>query len=401
MDIHVSPSHARNFLLTHHGLAGEPRFHGRDGLISFIRQAGCIQFDPVDSCGRNADLVLQARIPDYRPAWLYGELYENRRLVDYFDKNLAIFPIEDWPYFERMREYFRSHRRLTPAVRDACAEVLRQIKANGGVLSSQGADIPGKVDWAWAPTKLSRAALEALYFQGELIVHHKVGTIKHYAPARDHIPGTILSSPDPHADDEEYLAWHIKRRIGAVGLLWNRPSDAWLAIMGLTGPGRKNAFARLEQEKEILPVRVEGIKDVMYIRKEDEALLSGSSKKPAVVPRVEFIAPLDNIMWDRRLIEALFGFSYKWEIYTPQADRKYGWYVLPVLWKGEFAGRIEMSADRKKGLLSVKEFWPEKAFASSSREDRRDFASTMGKRCEEFAAFNGCTDIQYATDMKV
>ncbi|AEC02594.1 winged helix-turn-helix domain-containing protein [Parasphaerochaeta coccoides] len=395
MNLRISPAHAKNFLLTYHGLVGEPRFQGHEGIIGFVRQAGCIQFDPVDSCGRNADLVLQARIPDYRPSWLYNELYDNRRLVDYFDKNMAIFSIEDWPYFERMRKYFRAHPRLTPTIRNACAEILRQIADNGGVLTSQDADIPGKVDWSWAPTKLSRAALEALYFQGDLIIHHKVGTIKHYAPTREHIPAEILNVSEPHPHDGEYVAWHVKRRIGAVGMLWNRPSDAWLAIMGMSGETRKAAFSLLEQRGDIIPVHIDGLKDVLYIRREDEPLLQTCITKKNEVRRLEFIAPLDNIMWDRRLIEAFFGFSYKWEIYTPQADRKYGWYVLPVLWNGEFIGRIEMTADRKQKVLAVKGFWPEKTFSSSGKDNRRQFTAALEKRLEKFAAFNGCIDVQH------
>lgn len=90
-------------MLCKHGLLGEYRFAGKEGILSFVRQAGCIQYDPVDVCGRNADLVLQSRIKGYRKPMLYELLYTDRKLVDYFDKNLAVIPAENWKYFGRER----------------------------------------------------------------------------------------------------------------------------------------------------------------------------------------------------------------------------------------------------------------------------------------------------------
>ena len=80
-------------------------------------------------------------------------------------------------------------------------------------------------------------------------------------------------------------------------------------------------------------------------------------KSPRLRKRCEFIAPLDNLLWDRKLIHALFDFNYKWEIYTPQADRKYGYYVLPILYGIDFVGRIEAVYDKAKQELTVRHIW--------------------------------------------
>mgnify|MGYP002511983147 FL=1 len=93
--IYFTKKQARQFLLLKHGLLGDYKFVGKEGILSFVRQAGCIQFDPVDVCGRNADLVFQSRIKGYQKTMLYELLYVDRKLVDYFDKNLAIVPIEN------------------------------------------------------------------------------------------------------------------------------------------------------------------------------------------------------------------------------------------------------------------------------------------------------------------
>lgn len=95
---------ARQFMLLKQGLLGEYRFIGKQGAYEYVRQAGCIQFDPVDACGKNAELTLQSRVKGFTKKMLYELLYEDRLLLDFPDKNLSILPMEDWPYFERYRE---------------------------------------------------------------------------------------------------------------------------------------------------------------------------------------------------------------------------------------------------------------------------------------------------------
>lgn len=168
------------------------------------------------------------------------------------------------------------------------------------------------------------------------------------------MPAELLDIPDPLPDEFEHQKWRILRRIGAVGLLWNRPSDAWLNIWGLKTPQRTEMFKELLDEGKILQVSVEGIKDILFCQAEDFLLIETVLKADTFKPRCELIAPLDCMMWDRKLIRALFGFEYTWEIYTPADKRKYGFYVLPMLYGSSFIGRVEAVADIKKSTLVVK-----------------------------------------------
>lgn len=167
------------------------------------------------------------------------------------------------------------------------------------------------------------------------------------------------------------MRWRIRRRIGAVGLLWNRPSDAWLNSWGLKAPQRSRAFEELLEGGEILEVSVEGIKHLLYCRAGDLPLLDRVRQGEAFKPRCELIAPLDCMMWDRNLIRALFGFDYTWEIYTPAAKRKYGHYVLPMIWGGRFAGRVEAVAEAKTGRLVVKNIWYEDGVRRTKKAGKR------------------------------
>lgn len=356
-ETYLSKKEARRFMLLKQGLSGEYRFIGKSGVLDFIRQAGCIQFDPIDVCGKNAELVLQSRVKGFTKDMLYALLYHDRKLIDYFDKNLSILPVENWKYYEREREAHRNWERSHEEIKTVHDKILAAI-AEKGPLCSADLDLSQKVDWYWSRAKLSRAALEHMYFSGELAIHHKNGTMKYYDLIENCVPADILAEPEPYPSDFAHRKWRVRKRIGSLGLLWNHASDAWLGIAGLKAKERDDIFAALLSEGQILSIKVEGINHTLYCLAEDAVLLE-KARETTTQQRCEFIAPLDNMLWDRKLIQALFDFEYKWEIYTPQAERKYGYYVLPILYGERFVGRIEMVYDKKNKELQVSNLWYE------------------------------------------
>ena len=153
---------------------------------------------------------------------------------------------------------------------------------------------------------------------------------------------------------------------------------------------RNQAFQSLLEDKKITEIQIEGISTIFYMKKEDEKLLTSLSVNPKSPARMEFLAPLDNLLWDRNLIREIFDFDYKWEIYTPKEKRKYGAYVLPVLYKNRFVGRLEIERHTKEKVLLVKNFWLEdnEVFSKS----RKEAFSTCA---EVFRAFNHCEKVEY------
>lgn len=383
---------ARQFLLLKHGLLGEYKFAGKQGILDFVRQAGCIQYDPIDVCGRNAELVLQSRIKGFTKCMLDELLYRDRSLVDYPDKNLAIIPVEDWPYFERYRQAARQHANRYPEMQ-ALTEGVRTHLHNHGALSSDDLKLEGAFSWQsaihWSSgNNVSRSVLEQMYSTGELIIHHKKGTRKYYDIAEKYIQADLLNAPEPLQDELAHHKWRVLRRIGAVGLLWNRASDAWLNIWGLKASQRNETFRQLLDDGRILAVSVEQIKDTLYCRAEDLPLLEVVLQNPALKLRCELIAPLDNMLWDRKLLNELFGFDYTWEIYTPAIKRKFGHYVLPLLYGEDFIGRAEIIAERKTGTLFVKNIWYEHGVKIT-----KPLRTAVDDCIRRFASFNGCEEI--------
>jgi uncharacterized protein YcaQ len=389
----LTNAQARAFLLRKQGLLGAPRFQGPEGVCAFVRQAGCVQFDPIDVCGKNAELVFQSRIPDFTKSMLDRLLYEDRRLVDAFDKNLSLYCVEDWSSFARFRRRYGHegwHRERIEAV----SQIVHAALDGKDFITARDVPLDGKIDWGWGPTSLARAALETLYFRGELVIHHKRGSIKYYAPVERHLPLALLAAPDPNPDDFEFVKWMVLRRIGSVGMLWNHPSDAWLMLPGFKSAHREAVFAALLAEGRVVPCRVEGIEDPLYVLASDEPLMrrvlagdgGGGERAGDGTKRLELLAPLDNLLWDRKLVRALFEFDYKWEIYTPVIQRRYGYYVLPVLYGDRLVGRVEPVVDKGTKRLKVARFWPEPDF-----EPDADFEAAWHERLKRFAAFNGGT----------
>ena len=391
---------ARQFILLKHGLLGAHKFIGKQGALEFVRQAGCIQFDPVDSCGKNAELTLQSRVKNFTKQTLSELLYTDRSLVDFPDKNLSIFPTEDWPYFQRYRQAAKDGGRNFPELEELEKQAIEYIRINGAV-SSDDLPMQGSIHWhssihwsgVWnGNTNAARAVLEQLYSTGVLIIHHKNGSRKYYDLADKYLPAQLLDSPDPLPDDFAHKKWRVLRRIGAVGLLWNRPSDAWLNIWDMKSLERIQIFKELLSEGKILAVQVEGIPAELYYRAEDHPLLETVLENRDYKPRCEFLAPLDCFLWDRKLIKALFDFEYSWEIYTPAPKRKYGFYVLPILYGDRFAGRIEAVCQLKTNVLLVKNIWYEDGVRQTKK-----LLSEIDKTLKRFARFNQCGSIQFET----
>jgi uncharacterized protein YcaQ len=370
-------------------LLGDYKFVGQNSICEYVKQAGCVQFDPIDVCGKNAELVFQSRVKDFNKQMLYDLLYKERKLIDYFDKNLAIMEMEDWKYFGRIRDKHRKEGRGHDEV-DAVVDEIKEIIHNNGPVCSKDFDLGKRIDWYWSnDTKLSRVALETMYYRGDLVIHHKNGTNKYYALAEDFIPKSIFAAEEPYPRELEHMKWRVLRRISAVGMMWNKPSDAWLNIWNMKADERKQVFQELIQENKLIELTVENISEKLYCLKADEELIKEILNNIQYKERTEFLAPLDSMLWDRKLIKKLFDFDYKWEIYTPQIERKYGYYVLPVLHGDHFAGRIEIINERKKKCLVIKNFWLEDGVSMTKK-----LSSDLERCIHRFAAFNNCVDIQ-------
>ena len=392
----MTQDQARRFILSKQGLLGKYRFAGKPGAYQYIRQAGCIQYDPVDVCGKNAELTLQSRVRGFTKKMLADLLYKDRLLVDYTDKELSIWLREDWPFFSSYRDRSKMHGAGFPGIPELEEQAIAYIRKHGPV-SSDMLPIQGKVFWHssmhwsgnWHGTSpAARSVLEQLYTDGVLLIHHKSGSRKFYDLADRYFSRDLLDEKNPCPDELSFHAWRIRRRVGAVGLLWNRRSDAFLGI-DMNTEQRDAAFEKLEAEGLIQKVVVEGIRFPMVFLTEDLPLVDAVlSDDIDLTQRLEFLAPLDPMLWDRKLVEAIWDYQYSWEIYTPADKRKYGYYVLPMLYGEKMAGRMEAAADRKAETLVIKNIWYEPGIRQTKKLN-----AAVDAAIGRLAKFNDCSRI--------
>ena len=391
--ITITKQQARQFILAKQGLIGPYRFIAKTGAYDYVCQAGCIQFDPVDVCGKNPELTLQSRVKGFKKSMLQDLLYKDRLLVDYPDKELSIWPVEDWPYFSSYRERSLALGETFEGLEDLKEKAIRYIDENGPVCSDS-LPLEGEIYWHssmhWSgnwhkKSPAARSVLEQLYTDGVLVIHHKKGSRKYYDLAKKHISADILRASNPCKDEEDFITWRVLRRIGAVGLLWDKNSTAFLGI-DINAEKRKKILNDLTDSGIVKAVMVEGIKQAFYYRSEDDSLMQAVLDGSAdLKPRMAFIAPLDPLMWDKTLVNALWDFQYAWEIYTPAVKRKYGYYTLPILYGDKFVGRIDTAADRKEHILRVKGLWWEDGVRQTKK-----LKAELEKTLKTFCRFNDC-----------
>ncbi|MCL2079564.1 MAG: winged helix DNA-binding domain-containing protein [Oscillospiraceae bacterium] len=365
--LRISKEDACNFIIRYQSLDCLKPLSGMGGILDYIGKVGCIQYDPLNIVARNADLVLQSRIFDFRPEMLEQLLYKDRLLIDGWDKMMSIYPAEDWAHFHFVREKRSSDAICTLSHRkseDALLyldTVLKALAENGAMLPRQiplGSANSGR----WGHRNLSSAALDYLFHAGKVGVANKINVNKVYDLIENLLPARLLTQANPFKTEYDFKKWYVYRRLGSVGMLWNKNGGAWLATLMGNKTLRQRIFDEYIEEKSVECVEIEGISEKFYVRCKDMYLFDA---KPTALPEgVRFLAPLDNSLWDRDMVSKIFGFNYTWEVYVPAAKRKYGYYVLPVLCGNRFIARFE--PEKSKTHIRIKNWWWEKDVSVTS-----------------------------------
>jgi len=384
----LSREQARQFLIDYHHLSTNNSLIGKEGIIKYIKKVGCIQYDPLNVVGRNADLVLQSRILDYHETMLYELLYEDRRLCDGWDKVMSIYAIEDWPKMKRIRKertianYSALKYRNTTESLDYIDAIYNILKDSGPTFSRE-IKLGGVKKGRWASGRFANAALDHMFHSGLIGVAAKKNNQKQFDLIENLLPKSILNEPDPFKKESDFYKWYVKRRIDGVGLVWSKNGGAWLGEYLSNRKQREEVLEVLVNENELVTLTIEGLKDVFYISRENYSHLAKplDSKDQSA----QFLAPLDNLLWDRGLISKIFDFDYTWEVYVPKNKRKYGYYVLPVLYGNQLVARFEPILSDDTHQLLIKNWWWEKDVKVTSEmiavieEAILQFANYLGK----------------------
>jgi len=366
----IAADHARRFLVRRQLLDPPRSLPAKpESVLRVVERLGSVQFDPLEVPGaRSNDLMLHARIKNFRREWADGRLYAprgKRRLIELYNKSLNILPIDELPYYRlawsrganRYREFLEQHGELAKRIRD-------HIRDTGPVSTAAFRDVDHRIQWWWdndesTSTTAARAVMEALFVTGELGIGRRDRSRRYYDLIERLVPRDLL---DTHAPEAEQLRHRLLSRHRGVGLMAvGGPSEL---VMG-TGyaADRAEVTAKFVEDGSLIPVRVEGLREMRHVLADEWALLEATAEPSARTrPALTFVAPLDPLMWDRRLVKGVFGFEYIWEVYVQGPKRRWGYYVLPILFGDRLVGRIEPKYERATNTLRINGIWFEDGF---------------------------------------
>jgi uncharacterized protein len=392
--VKVTADAARRFLVARHLLAPARSLDGGpDAVLEVFRRLGSVQFDPLSVAGRNHDLVLHARVAGYDPAWC-DLLYERREIFEAYNKGLSLVPTSEFAWF-RGNLSLNSPRTLAENS-DVAERVLERIRADGPLSALDFERERGTTtDWFGTATNTVRAVLEAYAVTGVLGLARREGNRRYYDLLERLLPADVLARKLPL---EEQLRHKLLSRYRAHGLLGvggagdvfgglgpAKPDERWPGY-----PGRNALREELVERGELIPVKVEGVPGKRFVVGEDAELLEAPPDPP---PSVALLPPFDPIVWDRKLLASLFGFEYVWELFLPPAKRRWGWYVLPIVFRDRFVGRIEPRIDRAEGRVQVLDVWWEDGFAPRRVDG---FVDAMRAALRAYLGFAGADRLAWA-----
>jgi uncharacterized protein YcaQ len=343
---------ARALMLAAQELLEPPRRPARkEDVLESIRRMGALQIDTIHVVARSPYLVLWSRLGDYEPRWL-DELLAEGALFEYWSHGASFLPVEEYGlYRHRMLRHLRaaeSPEGWRARHSEAVNRVLQRIREAGAVRAAEFERTDGRagVWWDWKPEKL---ALEELYSAGILMIARRERFQRVYDLRERVLPEWDDDRTPSEEETQRALALKAVRALGVALARW---------VPDYFRTSKRDIVPLLEELADrgsLVRVTVEGWENLPAYIHRDNLGLAERAASGALQPTITtLLSPFDPLVWDRARAQALFGFEYRIETYTPSARRKYGYFSLPILHRGALVGRLDPKAHRKEGIFEVK-----------------------------------------------
>jgi uncharacterized protein YcaQ len=379
---------ARRLAFRGQRLAGPSAGRDADSLVDLVRDLGCLQLDPISVVARTKLLVLWSRVGRFDPEVLRRLQEDDHRLFEYWAHAASLVPSSDLPIHRhlmtaklhgatprdtRVREWLATH----DGVR---GELLATLDRDGPLRTQDLAHLAVR-PWAnggWSDDKTVSLMLETLSFTGEVLVSRRTGGLRWWDIGTRCLPA---DAPGEELDEEEVVRRAAVRSVRALGVATATQINRHFTRGRY--PHLADRLRELVTEGVLVPATVESLKGTWYLHAEDASTLDELA--PA---RLALLSPFDNLICDRARTEALWGFRYRLEVYTPVTKRQYGYYVLPVLDGDRLVGRIDAASDPTTRLLQAKAVYTEPGVRASTRR-----TGAIRRRFENLGRFVGADGI--------
>ncbi|MEE9443360.1 MAG: crosslink repair DNA glycosylase YcaQ family protein [candidate division Zixibacteria bacterium] len=368
-------------------LDGKTKFPaGKEGIARVIEKIGYVQIDTISVVERAHHHTLWTRRGDYNGQMLHELQAKDRWIFEYWGHAMSYLPMSDYRYYlPRMKKfcdpYSKWEKMRYQKYGHLMKPVLERINKEGPLGSkdfAQAADKKRGTWWDWRPAKV---ALEMLFWRGELMITERRNFHRVYDLTERVLPDTVDTS---FPNDDEVGRFFVRRALQSYGIATDK--EIREHIHSVDKETIENSLKAMIDSKEVVQISIGKSNKKYYALPESlEKLnyLKRTSKK------IHILSPFDNLIIQRERTKGLFEFDYTLECYVPAAKRKYGYFVLPILWSDRFVGRIDAKAERKKKVLLIRKLYFEDSF-----DEYDKLLPALVKKLNDFARFNGCDEIE-------
>ncbi len=381
----ISRQQVRRLALRKQLLTGAKLPRGKAGALAAIEALGYVQIDTINVIERAHHVTLFTRCPGYDPSHLHALHSRDARVFEYWAHAMCYVPMADYRFYRPYMEAFPArsswHRQYEKKYGALAQEVLKRIRAEGPLSTSQFEDPRNTKRGAWWDWKPAKTALELLFYHGDLMVKERRGFTRVYDLTERVLPSWVNAQRPSQEDEQRFFA---RRALNGLGAGTIGDINKYIMIAGKL----QHAVDQLVGSGEVREVRLEGSDKAHYILASDLAGIDARGKEN---DEVRILSPFDNAIILRDRVQRLFGFEYTLECYVPPAKRKFGYFCLPVLWQDQLIGRIDLKADRQDQRLLVQHLHYERGFMPDG-----DFVTKFKESLRRFAAFHECDGIRFS-----
>ncbi|MBC8401548.1 MAG: YcaQ family DNA glycosylase [Candidatus Marinimicrobia bacterium] len=357
---------------------------GKEGAAQVIEKLGYVQIDTINVINRAHHHTLWTRLPDYRLEYLDELLATDRRVFEYWGHAASYLPMSDYRFYRKAmlkstdphskweQERLRNFGHLMQPV-------LERIRAEGPLGVKDYAAPENGAKNQWGGRKPEKVALEMLLWRGELMVTRREKFHRIYDLTERVLPDNVdITRPS----NDELARFHVRRALQAFGIATENEICGHLQLAGKDEI--KTVLRELTTSGELTEIAIDGKSDINwaitdYLENLDQTLND---------PKVHFLSPFDNLIIQRHRTKRLFDFDYTLECYVPAAKRKWGYFVLPILWGDRLIGRLDPKADRKKKELIIRFLQFEPGFDNFDK-----ILPVLAEGLNGLARFNECDKI--------
>jgi hypothetical protein len=383
----LSIEEARCRILAAQGLDTDksPFGRGKAGALNALEHLSYIQIDTISVVERAHHHIFQSRVSDYELAHLHELIAVDRSAFEYWAHAASYLPMRDFRYsLPRKQKYINGENHWfvpTAEHKKQRKTILDRLRAEGP-LQSKDFERPAGSKNGWFERTPAKQMLEQLFNEGVLMIRERKGFQKVYDLTERVLPSHVDTSFPSPLEMGMYL---VRSTLGAQALATSGE------IAYLRAPDLKEnvglALEKMLASGEVRAVQVEGLE-------KDYFALTSEIEKPArevSSDRVKILSPFDSIVIQRKRLLDFFNFNYQIECYVPQPKRKYGYFTLPLLHRGQFVGLVDLKAHRKQKKLEVTS-----CFLRAEFKQNAEFLGVLKASLKEFARFNGCEKVRFS-----